>query len=304
MRFLVFGAGAMGSLIGATLARRHDVTLVGRGPHVHAVRERGLVVQGQTQLHERPRALEDAAQADSPDVVIVTVKSYDTVPAVEALRCFWTESAFLSLQNGLGNVEALAERAPRVFGGVTYHGVTFLEPGRVEHAGSGDTVLGPYQGTSLVEADRIAAAFQECGLAAITTEGIRTVIWEKAVVNACFNPLTGLLHARSGVLASSEHLLECCELVVKEAVAVASAHGIALEPDRLMNRVRAVSSATSRNKSSMVQDMERGRRTEIDAINGAIHRLGRERGIDCPANHVLTLLVKAAGELVSSPWRA
>jgi 2-dehydropantoate 2-reductase len=294
----------MGSLYGAALAQHHDVTLVGRAPHVEAIRRDGLAVEGRTHLHVRPRAVTDAAEVDPPDVVILTVKSYDTASAAEALRSFWGEATFLSLQNGLGNVELLAERAARVLGGVTYHGVTLLEAGKIKHAGTGDTLLGPVQGASVENAERIAAAFRECGLSASVTGSIESVIWEKAVVNACFNPLTGLLHAFSGALAASASLMECSAMVVEEAVAVAHAHGVELDPVRLMDRVRAVSRATSKNRSSMLQDMTKGRRTEIDAINGAIHRLGDQLGIDCPANGVLTLLVKASGEIASTEWLA
>jgi 2-dehydropantoate 2-reductase len=293
----------MGSLFGAALTPHHDVTLVGRAPHVDRVRRDGLVVEGETELRVRPRAVVDVADAEPPDVVILTVKSYDTASAVEALRPFWTSAAFLSLQNGLGNVELLAERAARVLGGVTYHGVTFLGPGSVRHAGRGDTLLGPVQGTSLGDAEEIAAALRQGGLSASATEGIATVLWEKAIVNACFNPLTGLLHAYSGALAATEPLMECSAMVIREAVAVARAHGVALDPDRLMERVRAVSNATARNRSSMLQDMTKGRRTEIDAINGAIHRMGLQRRIECPVNRVLALLVTASGQLAASAWR-
>ena len=124
------------------------------------------------------------------------------------------------------------------------------------------------------------------------------------MVNACFNPLTGLLHLRSGALANSASLLECSELIIGEAVAVARALGVELDPQALLDQVRDVSRRTSRNQSSMLQDMRKGRRTEIDAINGAIARLGAEQGIDCPVNRVLTLMVKAAGELRASEWQA
>lgn len=303
MRFLIFGAGAMGSFVGGLLARRHEVTLVGRPDHVEAIRRHGLSVSGRTDLEIRLRAVEEVSQDEPADVVVVTVKSYDTRAAMDALEPLWGHATFLSLQNGLGNVELLAECAERVLGGVTYSGVTFLGPGRIEHAGTGDTVLGPFRGTSLAEADRLASAFRESGIETSVTESIETTLWRKAVVNACFNPLTGLLQVRSGGLASSRSLSACSRLIVREALAVARAAGVALDETELLERVRAVSLATARNKSSMLQDMQKGRRTEIDAINGAIARMGAERGIDCPVNRVLTLLVKAAGELHSSEWR-
>jgi 2-dehydropantoate 2-reductase len=304
VKFLVFGAGAIGSLIGGSLATLHPVTLVGRRGHVQAIRRHGLVVRGHTEVRVHPEALEYAAEAEVPDVVILTVKSYDTRSAANALRRFRKEALFLSLQNGLGNVEILAERSSRVLGGVTYHGVTFLGPGEIEHAGSGDTILGPIKGASLGEAEGVAEAFRACGLPALATASIEAALWSKTVVNACFNPLTALLGARSGALGRNDWLSQCSPMIVGEAVAVAGVHGIKLAARDLLERVQAVSDATARNKSSMLQDVEKGHRTEIDAINGAIERMGAERGIDCPVNRLLTLLVKAFSEVRSSEWRA
>jgi 2-dehydropantoate 2-reductase len=305
MRFLIFGAGAMGSLIGALLTQRHAVTLVARPAHARAIRQSGLHVHGKSEMHVRPQAVESVADvaSDAPEVVVLTVKSYDTATAVAALESFWHTSTFLSLQNGLGNVELLAERAERVLGGVTYHGVTFAGPGEVKHAGTGETILGPVKGTTLGDAEAIRQAFCESGVEATVAEDIHRVLWTKAVVNACFNPITGLLRLRSGALHRSEHLMESCRWIVEEAVAVARAGGVELDFEGLMERIRAVSSATAENKSSMLQDLERGGRTEIDAINGWIARMGRELGIPVPVNRTLALLVKAAEELGASPFR-
>ncbi|MBW3534278.1 MAG: 2-dehydropantoate 2-reductase [Gemmatimonadetes bacterium] len=299
MRFLVFGAGAVGSLVGGCLAREHEVTLVARRAHVDAIRRDGLEVRGRTRLRTRPRAVasvDEVASEPAPDAVLLTVKSYDTAGAVEALEPFLGVSLFLSLQNGLGNLEVLAERAERVLGGVTYNGVTFTGPGVVDHAGRGETVIGPWKGTHAADAERVAGALTESHLATGVTPAIAEALWTKAVVNACFNPLTALLRLPSGALAERPSLEECCRAIVGEAVAVAATRGVSLDGESLLRRVGEVARATARNRSSMLQDLERGRRTEIDAINGAIARLGEEGGLDCPVNRTLTLLVRAAGE--------
>ena len=296
MRFLVFGAGAMGSLFAAALAGKHEVAVVARRAHVDAIRRSGLRVSGRTELSVAVEAFEDASGAPTPDVVLVTVKSYDTPEAVRALEPFWPDALFLSLQNGLGNLERLGERAARVLGGVTYHGVTSLGPGEIRHAGEGATVIGPFQGTSLGEAESVARALSECGLPTSVSEDVRRVLWIKAVVNACFNPITGLLRARSGTLVRSAELMECSAMIVDEAVRVAAGRGIPLDASHLLERVREVSLATAENRSSMLQDLEKGRPTEIDAINGAIARMGAELGLECPVNRLLWLLVKAAEE--------
>jgi 2-dehydropantoate 2-reductase len=297
VRFLIFGAGAMGSLVGALLGRSHDVTLVGRRPHVERIRSEGLLVSGRTDVRVRLNAIEDVADAAPPDVVILTVKSYDTAEAMAELEPLRDSATFVSLQNGLGNAETLAEHAGKVIAGVTYHGVTFVGPGEVAHAGLGETLLGPVRGTSLEDAEALARAFRACGIPTTATAAIDEALWTKAVVNACFNPLTGLLRVPSGALGRSEPLLDACAMIVEEAVRVAGALGVALDEGAMIERVRAVSDATAENRSSMLQDLERGRRTEIDAINGAIARMGEERGIACPVNRLLTRMVKAAESL-------
>jgi 2-dehydropantoate 2-reductase len=294
VKFLVFGAGGLGSLVGGLLSQRHSVVLVGRREHVKAIARRGLRITGRTEAIVRPVAVEDVSGADTPDVILVTVKAYDTPRAVEALEPFWKTSTFLSLQNGLGNEDLLASKAEKVLGGVTNQGVTFLGPGEVHHAGAGETYIGPYKGTTEADAVDVVEAFRECGMPCSLAKDIRRELWLKAVVNACINPLTGLLGVRNGYLQESEELRDLVRRIVSEGVHVAEAHGISLQQEDVLERVWYISSATADNKSSMLQDLERGRRTEVDAINGEIVRTGRRLGISCEVNAFLVSLVKAA----------
>lgn len=296
VRFLVFGAGALGSLVGGLLSQSHDTVLVGRRAHVEAIRRNGLRITGRTEAVVRPTAVERVEGTEDPDVVLVTVKAYDTSDAAEALRPFWETATFLSLQNGLGNEEALAARVARVLGGVTTHGVTFVEPGTVRHAGVGATHVGPFQGLATADARRVAAAFDEGGMECRVTEDIQRELWLKALVNACINPVTALLRAPNGVLRKAEALRTIVEAVVAEGVAAASLHGIDLGAETVRDRVATVVEATAENRSSMLQDLERGRRTEIEAINGAIVRRAEAMGGSAPVNRLLTLLVQAAEE--------
>ena len=293
MRFLIFGAGAIGSLIGGSLARKHAVTLVGRAAQVEAIRRDGLRIRGLTELRVHPEAVEDASRATPPDVVILTVKSYDTATAVESLRPF-AGAAFLSLQNGLGNVETLSRGVGRVLGGITYHGVTTEGPGEIYHAGQGKRSSARWGEWPCGRRRRSPPPFGSAASPRAVTDRVEVDLWTKAVVNACFNPLTALLRTPSGAMESLATLRECSTEIVEEAVAVAVAHGVPLDRRALLDRVAAVARATALNRSSMLQDLERGRRTEIDAINGAIARMGAEKGIACPVNRTLTLLVKAA----------
>ncbi len=293
MRFLVFGAGALGSLVGGLLAQEHDVTLVGRRAHVEAIRKNGLEISGRTELVVRPEAMERLPADAPPEIVLVTVKAYDTPKAIRELKAYWKESTFLSLQNGLGNEEILAKRAEKVLGGVTGQGVTFVGPGKVFHAGTGETFIGPVKGVRLDQGRELVESFTQCGMPCHLTENIGAELWLKAIVNACINPLTGLLGVPNGALSTSEHIGEIVRRVVMEGTEVAGSEGIDLDAERVLQRVWAIAESTAENKSSMLQDLERGRRTEIDAINGAIVEFGRTHRIACPFNATLALLVRA-----------
>jgi len=297
MRCLVFGAGALGSLLAARLSESHDTTLVGRRDHAEAIRERGLRVTGRTELVARrlvALAREDALPVEAPDVVLLTVKSYDTEGALARLEPFWDDSLFVSVQNGLGNEETIARRARRVLGAVINQGVTFLEPGVVFHAGEGDTEIGPFQESSIEEAGSLADAFRRAGLPARAVADVRARLWAKAVLNAAVNPLTALMRLKTGALLDGGELEAVMADVVAESVAVARAAGAPLEEEAVLATIRAVASATRDNKSSMLQDLERGRRTEIDAINGAIAERARALGLAAPLNELLRRLVKAS----------
>jgi 2-dehydropantoate 2-reductase len=294
MRFLVFGAGAMGSLVGALLSQKHETVLVGRGTHVAAIQREGLRVSGHTDLVAHPEAVEALPKDADPDVVIVAVKAYDTPEAARVLTPLVEQALFLSLQNGLGNEEILAATGARVLGGVTNQGITFLGPGEIHHAGAGDSYIGSFERTGREEAVRVVEAFQESGMPSHLVEDIRSELWLKAIVNACINPLTALLRRTNGSVLETEATRQIVRDVIREGVEVARRYDALLEPDAVFTRVDAVVRATAENRSSMLQDLERGRRTEVDAINGAIARLAEEKGHPAPTNALLARLVLAA----------
>ena len=291
---MVFGAGALGSLVAARLSAAHNVTLVGRREHVLAIRTSGLRVTGRTECVATAVEAVTEPTETPPDVVLVTTKSYGTAGAIEALDRFSKQSIFVSLQNGLGNEEILAERAENVLGAVINQGVTFLEPGAVYHAGEGETELGAFQGAEPGDAERVASAFRETGLPARAVDDIRARIWLKVILNAAVNPLTALLAKRTGELIGDPALESAIRLIVHESVAIAHAAGIALEENAILEKIWSVARATKDNKSSMLQDLQRGRRTEIDAINGALLDRARALGVAAPQNELLFHLIRAA----------
>lgn len=294
MRILVYGAGALGSLLGGLLAATHDVTLLARRDHVDAVNRLGLSIEGKAPFVARPRAVADLASAPVADLVIVTVKAYATLEAARALRPVVARDArVLTLQNGLGNLETLRASFPaaQLYAGAITVGATMLEPGRVRHAGVGYCKIASAAGDRK-SAEALARALTVPGLAPEAVEDAESEIWAKVVVNAGINPATAITGLPNGALLEHAWLTELMTSACEEAIEVARAEGVALPDDDLIFRTRRVAELTAENKSSMLQDVERGRRTEIDAISGEIVRRGRARGVDVPVSATLLSLVK------------
>jgi 2-dehydropantoate 2-reductase len=299
MRICVFGAGALGSAIGGMLAGRNDVFLIGRKPHVEAIRKRGLVLQGDLSRTVRLPAFTSISGVAPPELLLITTKAYDTMSAVLECRPWVTGgTAVLTLQNGIGNLEALREwKGGRAFGGATTLGSTLVSTGKVRISGLGRTMIGsdldPYC------SKKIVGVFAESCIPSCFSENIMSEIWAKAIVSACINPITAILRVPNGKLLESKAISRLVLEVSKECERVARAHGIELPQSPMYPHVRAVARDTARNLSSMLQDVGRGNRTEIDQINGVIWRLSEEHGLDAPLNKTLTAMVQSL-EAVSS----
>jgi 2-dehydropantoate 2-reductase len=293
MRICVFGAGALGSALGGMLAGRNDVFLIGRKPHVEAIRKRGLVLQGDMSRTVRLPAFTNISRVAPPELLLMTTKAYDTGSALMECRPWVTgETAVLTLQNGIGNLEALRGwKGRRAFGGTTTLGSTMVSPGKVRISGLGRTMIG-----SELDPDyskKIVGVFAESGVPSGFSENMMSEMWAKAIVSACINPITAILRVPNGRLLESGAVSRLVLEVSKECERVARAHGIELPQSRMYPRVRAVARDTARNLSSMLQDVMRGSRTEIDQINGVIWRLSEEHGLDAPLNKTLTAMVQS-----------
>jgi 2-dehydropantoate 2-reductase len=295
MRIVVFGAGAIGSLFGGMLSKDNEVTLIGREQHVTTVREIGLQITGKTEMHTNLEAITSAEKCPKPDVLIFTVKSYDTRKAVEEAKSLIDEdTVIVSLQNGLGNLETIRDHLPgaKIIGGVTSHGAIFVSPGIVEHAGFGDTIVGAFSGCGEKEAETIAGMLSKANIKTSITADINIEVWYKVLVNAAINPLATLASSPNGVLLEDEGLRKLAEKMVTEGVRVGTAHGIDLNAEEAFSRVMKVASQTAENRNSMLQDLERGKRTEINQINGAIAILGVAVDIDTPINNeIITKII-------------
>jgi len=296
VRIVVLGAGALGSLFGGLLSWKHDVTLIGRKDHVRAINKRGLRISGRTSLKARPKAVTSAGDLEAPDLLMVTVKAYDTETAIKSARnLVGPDTKVLSLQNGittLGILEAILPKGS-LLGGWTSHGVTYLKPGAVRHAGVGDTVLGELNGRDSYCLRAFAHAFDSCGIKTRASTSIRREIWLKGIVNASINPITAILRCENGELARDPRLAKVARSVCEEASQVATAEGHGIDDDEAFGLVMRVAMQTAKNRSSMLQDIEMSRRTEVDFLNGAVCELGEAHGIETPVNEALLAIVKA-----------
>ncbi|HOV72777.1 MAG TPA: 2-dehydropantoate 2-reductase [Candidatus Hydrogenedentes bacterium] len=314
MRLLVVGAGAVGSSVGGFMAKAgHEVTLVGLDAHVETIREKGLRITGIWGDHHvaNLRAQTDLSglKAGDFDLILVSVKSYDTAAAAESFRHLLDAHTLVcSYQNGLGNAECIAAVAgwERTIGARVIYGVRRPALGHIEITViANPTALGVYCPEAPVDRVRaIAEAMDAAGLPTEFTDRIATLLWGKVAYNSALNPLSALLGVPYGRLPETGHALAIMRDIVHELYAVAGAKGIALEPDSpeaymdvLVNRLIP---PTAAHFASMHEDFLFHRRTEIDALNGAISAYGREHGIPTPANDLLTRLVHAR-EALSAP---
>ncbi|CCQ32901.1 2-dehydropantoate 2-reductase protein [Halorhabdus tiamatea SARL4B] len=283
MDVVVFGAGSLGSLLGGLLAREHAVTLVGREEHVRAVREDGLRITGEIDDVVRPQA--STTVPDATDLAIVTVKAYDTPAAVEALSGCDCDGV-LSLQNGMGNEERLAALDTDILAGTATYGAIQAEPGGVRCTGRGEVVLGPPDDGQSALADRIGDAFREAGIETTVAADMPRRLWEKLAVNAGINATTALARVPNGALADPP-LAEVARRAARETARVARERGVDLSEDDAIAALESVVEATADNESSMYRDVQAGRRTEVDAINGYV----ADSDVDTPVNDMLAALL-------------
>lgn len=306
--YAVLGAGSMGSLFAGRLAASGaDVVLVGRGEHLDAVASEGLTIVEPAggDVDVDVATTSDPRDAADATALVLCVKAYDTEAALkDAAPMLDISTDVVTFQNGLGNAETIAGFVPRerVVVGTTSHGAYIPAPGVVRHAGVGDTVLGrffaPNDGRVETYADDLTAA----GIETAVTETPERAVWAKVLVNAGINPATALADVPNGALVDDAGG-RVLESAVREGVRVAVAEGVDLDPEMAVERTRAVAKRTAENTSSMRQDRLRGRRTEIEALNGEIARRGEEYEIETPVNATLADLVRLATQSSGSDGR-
>jgi 2-dehydropantoate 2-reductase len=305
LRVCVVGCGAVGSLFAASLAQLDDVEVWAfdlDAEHVGAIRERGLRLSGARDLVGRPQATTDASELPPCELAIVATKSMHTAAATAAVAHALEDGAVCSVQNGLGNEEAIAEHVPRVIRGTTFPAGHVVEPGHVHWDVEGDTTIGPFEPrpASGEEVERLAEACTRAGLPTSAVADARGPQWRKVIFNAATNPvgaLTGLTHGR---VCEDEALRRLVSGLVDEGKAVAAAEGIVLDadPEELIDYAARPDVAYD-HKASMLQDVEARRQTEVDYLNGGIVRFGQARGVPTPLNAAVVALIKG----LEASWR-
>jgi 2-dehydropantoate 2-reductase len=297
----------MGSAVGGFMAGAgHAVTLVGRAAHMEAIADRGLRVTGIFGEHcftgIDARTTADGLKRGDFDVVFITVKSYDTAAALEAAAPAVDEDTLVcAYQNGLGNIERIAARFgwKRTVGVRAIYGVRVTEPGAIAVTViASPTALGAPRPEGPVERVReLAAAMDAAGLPTVYSDRVEALLWAKVAYNCALNPLSALLDAPYGKLPEIPEARRMMDTVIDELYAVGRARGVLLDPPdpdayRELFYTRLVP-PTAAHYASMHEDFARHRRTEIDALNGAIVRMGAESGVACPLNAWLTELIHA-----------
>ena len=304
MEIVVVGPGAIGCLFAAYLARAGGAVLLldHRPERAKQLGERGITVESERGgFHVRMQVTTKPAEIKSAELLILCVKANSTADAAARLKgTISPQSHLLTLQNGLGNVERLGELFDswRILAGATSHGATLLEVGRVRHAGYGEIWLGDTGGGGSSLAGRaklqdLAAILNGAGLQAQVVDDIEAVLWRKLVVNVGINALTAILGVPNGELLRIHECTSLMQGAVAEAVEVASYCGIQLKAREEIERVRAVCRSTSENISSMLQDVRRKKKTEIEQLNGVVVKMAASYGMTAPVNEVLTSLVRS-----------
>ncbi len=271
-----------------------------RPERAQRLNDEGIILEDDTGhvRHRLPAGALPQVLAET-DLALVCVKAYQTGEVAGVLaEHLASGSRALTLQNGVGNVEALVSALgpERVLGGITSEGATLLDEGHVRHAGQGQTHLGPAQGAVDVFTQDVAQLLNKAGFAAQAVEGCQNLIWTKLVINVGINALTALLDVPNGRLLELTHAAAMMDQAVGEGVEVGHKLGVNFIHDDMLEAVRDVARRTAKNISSMLQDVRAKRRTEVQFINGAVLDKGVELGLACPFNAALTNLVLALEE--------
>ncbi len=302
MKIAILGAGAMGSLYGGPLSVKNDVYLIDVWKeHVDNINNKGLKikVKEEDKLYH-PKAVMSADEVGKADLVIIFVKSVNTAEALSKASClFGDDTLALTLQNGYGNDEDIVPyvKKENLLIGATASGATVLGPGYVFQAGIGPTNIGARKDGDLSKAQIVVDLLNEAGIEAYKHDNVLAAIWQKLMVNVGINGVSALLSTRNGFLAESKSAYAIAHDLVAEGCAVAKAEGFELDADEISRKYYIDGAkVVGHNRCSMLQDVDKKRKTEVERINGAISIMGKKHGIPTPYNDMMVMLINAKEE--------
>jgi len=293
MRIVIVGPGAIGCLFASILTEAgNDVTLLDRDPkRAQLISQNGIRVEGSGRVKMIAVPITaDSVGIGTADCVCICVKSYDTRKAAEhALPVVGPATVVVSLQNGHGNAEQMAGvvKNRRLVCAVTSHGSTHLGTGHISHAGKGITMVAPFIENASGAAGEFAEILGSSGIEAEIVNDVKGMVWSKLIVNAAINPITAVWNVPNGRLMDRPDLHRMAVNAAREGECVARTNHVSLLYSDAVVEVERVCGRTRNNISSMLQDIRRGKKTEIDAITGAIVKEGHRREISLPTNEML-----------------
>lgn len=298
VKVAVMGAGAVGGYFGALLHRGGvDVNLIARGQHLDAIRARGLRIQSyQGEFSVPVKAVGDPKEIGPADLILFCVKSYDTESAArQCLPIMGKETAILSLQNGVDNEEKIAAivGGDKVLGGVAYIGAGVAAPGVIVHTAEGRIVFGELTGGTSERGKHLERILREAGLPIEISPDIRGALWRKLCWNAAFNALNALVGGEIDILVRCPKTKALARAVMEEVRMVAASQGVHVPEDAVDKLLQWTATAATWMKTSMRQDVEAGRRLEVDALNGIVVQKGQAANVSTPHNFTLYALLKA-----------
>ena len=303
MKITIVGAGAMGSLFGGLLSESgNEVYLLDIWKeHIETINKKGLWIEGLSgdRFIKIKAVTEPKEIGGTSDLIIIFVKSYHTESAAKNISLLvGGNTTILTLQNGLGNFEILSNifSSEKVITGTTSYGATMLGPGRVRHAGIGPTAIGELNGKITNRIEKVSRLLTQAGIKTETSDNVIGLVWSKLLINVGINALGVLLRVRNGELIKGKYSPKLQVALVEEAMEVAKKKRIKLIHQDMVKEVALICEKTNANVNSMLQDVLKKRRTEIDFINGAIVREGKKLNISTPVNQLITNLIMAIEE--------
>lgn len=291
MKILVMGSGGVGGYFGGRLAAAgEEVTFVARGDHLRALQTKGLVIKSNDgDLHVKTRAVEVPAEAGPVDLVLFSVKSYDTESAAAQIRpCVGPNTAVLTLQNGIANAEHIGKLlgAGRVMAGAGYIVSGIESPGVIRHTAAGRIVFGELDGSDTTRGRSFAAACQKSGFRGEFSLNIRKFLWEKFAL-ICGQGLTASIRLGIGQIRTCPESRQMLRMAYEEVTALAAESGVVMSDGVVDWLMKVTDALPPDSKTSLAHDLSQGKRLEVEALQGAVVRLGQQYGLPTPMNFAI-----------------